>query len=102
APAAAHSFEFAETNANTQHFSARALTERPYIHNGKCCDFAGKQWEFVIFACREAKRLPYDTHGRLCKKLEFEVAEPNRAVMLDDCRITSHELPAGASRQTEI
>jgi len=24
----------------------------------------------------------------------------NRAVMLDDCRITSHELPAGASRQT--
>ena len=45
---------------------ARALNKRPYIHDGKSCDFAGKQWEFVIVACREAERLPYDIHGRLC------------------------------------
>ena len=53
----------------------RAHTERPYIHYGKCCDFAGKQCEFVIFACREAKRLPYDTHGRLCNKVQFKTKE---------------------------
>ena len=44
----------------------RAPDRRPYIHDGKCCDAAGKQWEFVMLACREAKRLPYDIHGRSC------------------------------------
>ena len=58
---------------------------------------------------RQPVRLtPPFTQGRLwCGayrniKLQFEAAEPNRAIMLDDCRITSHELPAGASRQTAI
>ena len=27
----------------------RAPDRRPYIHDGKCCDFAGKQWKFVMF-----------------------------------------------------
>ena len=30
----------------------RALTERPYIHDGKCCVFAENQCEFVA-ACRD-------------------------------------------------
>ena len=32
---------------------------------------------------------------RQCVKLQFEAAEPNRAVMLDDCWITSHEVASG-------
>ena len=43
----------------------RALSERPYRYDGKCCGFAGRQLKFVIFVCREAERLPYDIHGRL-------------------------------------
>ena len=41
----------------------RALSERPYIYNGKCCEFAGRQWKFVMFVCREAERLPYERTG---------------------------------------
>ena len=32
---------------------------------------------------------------RQCDKLQFEVAEPNRAVMLDNCRTISHEVARG-------
>ena len=39
-------------------------TERGLMKVRKKFKFAGKQWEFVIHACREAKRLPYDIHGR--------------------------------------
>ena len=44
----------------------RAINDRPYIHDGKCYGFAGRQMEFVMFVCREAERLPYDLHGRSC------------------------------------
>ena len=30
--------EFARTDAKTQHFPARALDKRPYIHAGSSCD----------------------------------------------------------------
>ena len=37
--------------------AGRALSERPYRYDGKCCGFAGRQLEFVMFACREDGRL---------------------------------------------
>ena len=27
----------------------RAINDRPYIHDGKCCEFAGNQWECAMF-----------------------------------------------------
>ena len=48
--------------------------------------FAGKQWEFVIVACREAERLPYDIHGRSCgfagKRWEFVIVACREAERL--------------------
>ena len=41
----------------------RALSERPYIYDGKCYGFAGRQLVFVMFVCREAERLPYERTG---------------------------------------
>ena len=43
----------------------RAINDRPYIRWGKCCGFAGRQLEFVMFVCREAERLPYERTGNV-------------------------------------
>ena len=59
----------------------RALSERPYIYNGKCCEFAGRQWKFVMFVCREAERLPYERTGDWADL-------PGRGAGMGDCAAT--------------
>ena len=43
----------------------RAPDRRPYIHDGKCYEFAGKQWEFVMFYRAGGGRPPLREVGRL-------------------------------------
>ena len=43
----------------------RTLSERPYIHDGKCCDFAGRQWECAMFYRAGGGTPPLREDGRL-------------------------------------